>query len=1250
MKKLLLIVLFVLSAGLAMAQLDLSAELISRETLAAAARTAAEYPDADVLLVEDRTRLRYETDGTYCYLSDTAFKILTEKGRQDKSNISLGYSTAYGTVRFVRAEVIKPNGHVIPVDLKVQSREAINQGQMNANIFDPNQKDIKLTIPDLASGDILRYTVAGEQTKTVVPNTWSELITLEEGYPVSRAVYEVDAPAALPLARIELKDEIPGKVTFRKTADGDRIHYIWEARDIPQMFEEPKMPERYTVVQRLLLSTLPDWESLSKWYWELSKPRLDAVNSAMTAKVQELTAGLTGRQEKVEALFRFVSQDVRYMGLTIENEAPGYAPHDVFLTFDNRYGVCRDKAALLVSMLRLAGFDACPVLIYVGPKKDPEVPLPWFNHAITAVRNEDGSWQLMDATNENTRDLLPAYLSNRSYLVAHPDGEPLRTSPVVPPEKNLLTIEVDAALDRENLIRGEAVFSFGGINDTSYRGRLAALKPEERAPYFEERLKQALGSARLLRLDIRPEEVRDTTVPLSVALRFEIENALAGGSGESVLQVPTLINHFGLFGRMLGDGTGLDERRYPLYTEITCGVAETVRLDLSRSGLRPAALPAYETVNTPELYIRRAITVTNALLVSRADILLRAVEFSPEQYRTLKQNLKASERNARKRVIFEPGGFAPEADLAVLSETVVYTFQDSSNWTEERTVRQKVLTYAGKKEAADLKLTYNPAWQHTVLNYASVTAPDGTVQQIDPATEVNLMDAKWAGEAPRYPAEKTLVASLPGVETGSIIETRTTSICRDLPFFSATEYFAGHNPLVSKTVRIEAPYSMKFDMVSTDPAGIRRRTSHKEGVAVHEWTSGPREMIKKEERLPPDWVLKPAVFVSTGHLDDYAKAVKKCLFKASGENKAATGKARALTQGLKTRLEKITALRNFVDRTVREAGPGFSSLPLSAVTPADRVLSEGYGNTTDRAVLLYALLDAVKLKPRFILSSNLPQAEGLGNPALTTFQRSAFDTVLVAVNGDDKKPVYLGDSGQYAGSGTLAHAGQPAIDLQAGQIVIPQTLLADSVETGFTMNLSETGDIELTRRTVLSGTEFEKFHKEFAQFTPEERRREHQKLLSQISQSAQAAGPLQTSFTCPGGIVFPARLPAYAVRDGNYLYFTLPEGLGELLGLKTSRRENDFYIEKPLRKTFAYEIAIPAGWEPALIPESFRAELPANAGFVEVKTTAAPGRLVITQQAQLNAALIPAEEYQRLMQLNDRLTRPAARTILLRKP
>ena len=1241
--------LFLLCGALNITAIELDTRPSQADLLRASEpATLKVFPDADTVLVEDITRLAYKADGSYEYINDIAIKILTEKGRQQEGTVTLGYDAAYGTTRFVQVEVIKPDGTVVPIDLEKQTRETIDSGQMNANIYDPNSKQVLLSVPNLQIDDLLHYTFRGERTKAVVPNTWSDLFLFEDTSPILHSICRIDAPADRPLTRIELKDPVDDTVNYRKQKRSDGgITHIWEARNVPQMFPEPDMPSRYTVSQRILLSTIPDWETLSKWYWKLSKPRLDATNDAMKAKVKELTDGLTDRQKKIEAIFRFVSQDIRYMGITVEDEAPGYEPHDVCMTFDNRYGVCRDKAALLVSMLRAAGFDAYPVLIYVGPKKDPEVPQPWFNHAITAIRNDDGSWHLMDSTNENTRDLLPAYLCNRSYLVAHPGGDPLRTSPVIPPEENMLTIQIEGSLDDSNLISAQALLSFGGINDTAYRGRLAGLKPEEREPYFESRLKQALGAARLTSLEIFPAEVRDTTVPLSVALGFEVENAVVEGQSEAMLRVPTLINKFGLFGALLGNGIGLDKREYPLQTQITCGVTETVQLDLTPGSLRPSVLPHYDTIDTPQVFISRSVNATNGVIAATADLQLRTVEFSPEEYLELKDSLKRAEYNARKRVILEPVGFPQEADYATLSNHTYYAVYNSNNFMKLQTVKQKVLTYAGKKALSDVRVAYNSGFQLVSLKFARVTAPDGTVREIDPEKEVNIMDAPWVSGAPRYPAEKIMVISLPGVEVGSTIEYQIATACRDVPFFSVMETFDDLNPIVKKMVQVEMSPSVDLKIGNMAPGVIRRRTYHNNGTIVHEWSVDNRPMIRKEDHLAPDWVLKPSLFLSAGTMDEYADIVRKKLLSAAKPTDSIKEKANELTRDIKGRIRKMTALRDFVDRNIRQAGPAISSLPLSAITSAEQTLAEGYGNSTDRAVLLYALSDAVKLKPRFVLSSKLPQIEGINAPVLATFLRQPFNVPLIAIE-EDKIDYYFGDSGRYAAPGTLAHNRNPAIDLKSGGLEIPETSLTNRTDTSYNLTITENGDVTLIKETEFSGTSFEAFHKTFAEFTPEELRREQQKQLSELSQSAEALRPLTPSFS-DKKLTLAATIKNYAVLDGDRMYLTLPGGLDNLLGIRSDRRSSAFYISDPVHTSCFYELTLPEGWRPVLMPKAFETELPENGGTVRIQTAQTRKGIAILEEAEIRPTIIRVKDYDELLDLNDMLTRPAARTIMLEK-
>ena len=55
----------------------------------------------------------------------------------------------------------------------------------------------------------------------------------------------------------------------------------------------------------------------------------------------------------------------------------------------------------------------------------------------------------MDATDENTKELFPAYLNNQSYLVANPRGETLLTSPVISSDQNMLNIHTRGTLDKQ---------------------------------------------------------------------------------------------------------------------------------------------------------------------------------------------------------------------------------------------------------------------------------------------------------------------------------------------------------------------------------------------------------------------------------------------------------------------------------------------------------------------------------------------------------------------------------------------------------------------------------------------------------------------------------------------------------------------------------------------------------------------------------------------------------------------------------
>ena len=69
-----------------------------------------------------------------------------------------------------------------------------------------------------------------------------------------------------------------------------------------------------------------------------------------------LIAGKKSAAEKEAAIVDYLDREVRYTGIEFGEAA--IVPHDPAETLAKKYGDCKDKATLLVAMLRAAGIPA----------------------------------------------------------------------------------------------------------------------------------------------------------------------------------------------------------------------------------------------------------------------------------------------------------------------------------------------------------------------------------------------------------------------------------------------------------------------------------------------------------------------------------------------------------------------------------------------------------------------------------------------------------------------------------------------------------------------------------------------------------------------------------------------------------------------------------------------------------------------------------------------------------------------------
>ena len=1229
--------------------------------------TAEKYPDAETVLVSEHVRTEYQADGSFVTLDDEYVKVLTEAGR--KIGVKrFSYNVFYGGMEILTVERIKADGTVVRVDPKAISKEQVDRAQMAANIYDPNDKVLVAAVPDVEIGDTIRFFVKRWESKPRMQGCYADWSMLESTMPIKQVTYEYLAPQDHPLKSKALLSEVKGTVTATEQVDGDHIRYAWTGRDVPQVFPEHGMPGLQTCCQRLLVSTVADWEDVSRWYYNLCKGHLDKSTPAIKAKTRDLTAKAVSEMDRIQAIFKFVSQEIRYMGITTEKGAPGYEPHDVNITFDNRYGVCRDKAALLATMLNEADIPAFPVIIMVGAKLDREVPSASFNHAITAARTKDGKYVLMDSTNENTADLMPQYLYNRSYLVATPEGETLLTSPVSPVEDNMCLVKTDVKLADIGSATGTTVVDLKGINDVMYRGKLAATKPDDIRRFFEGAVKSMVAGATVTDFKLEPADMRDSTRNLRMTIGWSVPSILVTGGDAAQLDLPFAGYDFGLVMKVIGQSLQLEKRRFPLHLDLTCGAHEDVTIALPPSLAKPLSLPQYENTEHRDFSITQTVSADAGVLKAAIDIRLKSPELNPADYLILKQAMAKLETNGRQQPVFSRQNAGPvpritavvpptttpvTADVEILNSHCDVRVENSSTWSTRQEITKKILTYGGKKSNSELKLDFNPAWESVEIEYAQVTQNDGTVRKIQPQ-EMNTLDAAWVASAPRYPGAKTLVVSLPGVEVGSTVAYAIKTTVKDQPMFHAAHAFASRDAIKETEYSYDLPADLDPHLVMDFPQNGHFTEVVKDGRRKLSFLWHDIKPQAAEKAAPPAWVDAPDFAMSTGKWSDFASAVGARVAPLLENQPASMAKAKELVAGQTEPLAKLTAIRDFVARQIRHSAPGFTDFPLAtAFSPADVTLKDGYGHNADRAILLDVLLKAAGFDPQLALATTGTREPTLQQRGLAVPENGYFGSLVCRV----KHPVTgewltLDSLSQYAPIGATGLDLQPGLTLDGKAFTwTAPTGMKEQGDTQLALDFDADGTALITITKRHHGTAHQGFVAKYKEMTPEERKRDFQGLVSGIAQNASAQGDLVTDFTYPGTLKFSVKVPHFGVKNGHGLYFDLPGVPQQLVAADSNTRQRALLVAEDNRSHVVWTVTVPGGLKPVIQPETLNWDGPAKFGTIKfdsaVQQADGKTRLTYTLDLDTRPALIPPANYADLLDLNLRFGHAAARRVLL---
>jgi hypothetical protein len=142
------------------------------------------------------------------------------------------------------------------------------------------------------------------------------------------------------------------------------------------------------------------------------------------------------------------------------------------MIFEQRSGVCKDIAGMLVTMMRAAGLDSYAAMTMAGSRIE-QVPADQFNHCVVALRQDDGGFEMYDPTwVPFNKDIWSKYETEQHYLIGSPEGEPLKQIDYSPPDESPLRVNNTCSLLKDGSLEGILYLEGEGVMDSRLRGFL----------------------------------------------------------------------------------------------------------------------------------------------------------------------------------------------------------------------------------------------------------------------------------------------------------------------------------------------------------------------------------------------------------------------------------------------------------------------------------------------------------------------------------------------------------------------------------------------------------------------------------------------------------------------------------------------------------------------------------------------------------------------------------------------------------
>jgi len=434
---------------------------------------------------------------------------------------------------------------------------------------------------------------------------------------------------------LDLTDFRIGDITVEQDEREGRRRTAYAATDVPPFTEEPFAPAAGEFIWHVVVSSIKDWGAF--WQWEEALMH-DAFRSSpeLEALAQALGAGADDPNERLLRIQTWIAENIRYQQ-DYEGFIEGVRPHAAPVVVSRRYGDCKDKAVLFITLARLIGLDAHFALVRtrpIGPAVR-EVPHQQFNHVIVYVPDQEGVQarffdptvdaldpQVLRADDQGTWSLVMDFVARTHTW---------RQIPFQAPEVDYTDVKTTLALTADGAVKGR--MELVGVGRSAQGVRQSARNAQRLRQLVQNNLGSEYRGATVLKID--PVEVTDLRKPMALNVEFEAP-ALGRREGRELrVRLPASWPVARFF--------DLGERKLPIGFDRQQQTSWTVELELP-AGATVKRLPAAGKLGTECLAIERKVRSEKGKVIVSQTARVQCERITTEHYGANREAATAIER------------------------------------------------------------------------------------------------------------------------------------------------------------------------------------------------------------------------------------------------------------------------------------------------------------------------------------------------------------------------------------------------------------------------------------------------------------------------------------------------------------------------------------------------------------------------------------------------------------------------------